>query len=92
MHAIDDLADRMRGKQKTRRQCNGSAHEQEYAQVFADVVLELAGESLGKWCHRSPTNQARKRARALRSLRLRQGVRRASEARDWPSVRWLRCV
>ena len=65
-HAVDEAADGVRGEKKARREGNRAAHEQEYAEVLAKVVLELSGESPCQGSHRAPTNRARRRSRGRR--------------------------
>ena len=62
-HAVDDAADGVSGEQEARCEGDTAAHEQEDAQVFTDVVAQLAREPPGKRGHRTPTNRARRRIR-----------------------------
>ena len=62
-HAFDDAPDGVRGEQKARREGNRAAHEEEDAEVLADVVAQLAGEPPCQGSHRAPTNRARRRTR-----------------------------
>ena len=85
-HVIDDDADGMRCQQKARRQRDGHGHQQEDAQVFPQIVLQLAREALAqRRCHGAPpTRSGRARPCARRSPCPRPACRRAGAARGAP--------
>ena len=85
-HVVDDDGDGVRCQQKARRQRDGYGHQQEDAQVFPQVVFQLAREALAqRRCHGAPpTRSGRARPCARCSPCPRQAYRRAGAARGGP--------